>query len=67
MSLWLPSLALGLYNSVIYKIVTFQEKTNAALTTNKKSEAIDTAASAIVVTTAAVNEDQGIDMTLVPN
>ena len=47
-------------------IVTFQDKPNAAATTNKKAEVNDTAAaSAIVVTTAAVNEDQGIDMTLV--
>ena len=45
-------------------IVTFQDKPNAAATTNKKAEVNDMAASAIVVT-AAVNEDQGIDMTLV--
>ena len=48
----------------MFMIVTFQDKPNAAASTpNKKAEVSDTA-SAIVVS-AVVNEDQGIDMTLV--
>ena len=55
---------LGVGSCSLFMIVTFQDKPNAAAATpNKKAEVSDTA-SAIVVS-AVVNEDQGIDMTLV--